>query len=117
MGPARCDQKERASGEDADTGSTGTGAARLRAANSRTSITRSLGMENHSVISSTVAPASRFSNTAETGMRVSRNTHAPLSLPGTLSTARHWDQSRIAMFLPPFILNLLPRSHDNATRK
>src|SRR5271165_5131336 len=45
-----------------------------------------------------VAPASRFSNTADTGIRVSRNTHAPLRLPGTLSTAGHWDQSRVAMF-------------------
>src|SRR6202021_2235041 len=52
---------------------------------------------NHSVISSMVAPASRFSNTADTGIWVSLNTHAPLSLPGTLSTAGHCDQSRVAM--------------------
>jgi len=32
--------------------------------------------------SSMVAPASRFSNTMETGMRVSLKTHAPLTLPG-----------------------------------
>ena len=64
-------------------------------------------MSNCSMISSTVAPASRFSNTADTGIRVSRNTHAPLSRPGTLSTAGHWDQSRVvAMFLP---LSFLPR--------
>src|SRR3984893_5793334 len=56
------------------------------------------------MISSMVAPASRFSNTADTGIRVSRNTHAPLSLPGTLSTAGHWDQSRTAIFFPPFIV-------------
>ena len=37
------------------------------------------------------------SNTADTGMRVFLNTHAPLSRPGTLSTAGHWDQSRVAM--------------------
>lgn len=37
------------------------------------------------------------SKTVATGMRVSRNTHAPLRLSGTLSTAGHWDQSRIAM--------------------
>jgi hypothetical protein len=46
-----------------------------------------------------VAPASRFSNTADTGIRVSRNTHAPPSRPGTLSTAGHWDQSRRAILL------------------
>src|SRR5580698_4702942 len=51
-----------------------------------------------------VAPTSRFSNTADTGIRVSRNTHAPLSLPGTLSTVGHWDQSRVAMFWLSFIV-------------
>src|ERR1039458_3756903 len=30
-------------------------------------------------------------------MRVPRNTHAPLRLPGMLSTAGHCDQSRFAM--------------------
>src|SRR5437899_11818443 len=40
-----------------------------------------------------VSPSSRFSNTAETGMRVPRKTHAPLTFPGTLSTAGHCDQS------------------------
>ena len=29
-------------------------------------------------------------------MRVPLNTHAPLTLPGTLSTAGHWDQSSLA---------------------
>src|SRR5690349_19888683 len=43
--------------------------------------------------STTVAPASRFSNTRETGMRVPLNTQAPLTLPGMLSTAEHCDQS------------------------
>ena len=42
-------------------------------------------------------PNSRFSNSRETGIRVSLKTHAPLTLPGTLSTAGHWDQSRAAM--------------------
>src|SRR5258707_6239761 len=56
------------------------------------------------MISSMLEPASRFSKTAETGIRVPRNTHAPLRLSGTLSTAGHCDQSRVAMFLPPFIL-------------
>jgi hypothetical protein len=29
---------------------------------------------------------------------------APLTLPGMLSTAGHWDQSRAGMFLPSFIV-------------
>src|ERR1039458_4215841 len=53
-------------------------------------------------------------------MRVSRNTHAPLSLPGTLSTAGHWDQSRVAMFRPPFLLTfyhgLMPGSRVERPR-
>jgi hypothetical protein len=32
------------------------------------------------------------------GKRASRKTHAPLTLPGILSTAGHWDQSSVAMF-------------------
>src|SRR5947208_567595 len=48
-----------------------------------------------------VIPSSRFSNTAETGIRVPRNTHAPLIFPGTLSTAEHFDQSRADItFIP-----------------
>src|SRR5258706_15823825 len=35
-------------------------------------------------------------------MRVSLNTHAPLTLPGMLSTAEHWGQSRVAMFYSHF---------------
>ncbi len=62
------------------------GASRLRAANSSTVAIRSGVKRNHSGISSMFAPASRFSKTAETGMRVSLNTHAPFSRPGTLST-------------------------------
>src|ERR1700690_3683110 len=54
------------------------------------------------MISSMLEPASRFSKTVATGIRVLRNTHAPLRLPGTLSTAGHCDQSRAAMFLPSF---------------
>jgi hypothetical protein len=34
---------------------------------------------------------------AATGIRVPFNTHAPLTLPGTLSTAEHCDQSRLAI--------------------
>jgi hypothetical protein len=45
---------------------------------------------------------------------VSLNTHAPLRLPGTLSTAGHCDQSRAVMFFPPPNLNLFPRSRDSA---
>jgi hypothetical protein len=41
--------------------------------------------------------SSRFSNTVATGIRVSRNTHAPLRLSGTLSTAGHCDQSSVAV--------------------
>src|SRR5271157_4779954 len=61
-----------------------------------------------------VAPASRFSNTADTGIRVSRNTHAPPSLPGTLSTAGHWDQSRVAMFLALLFLSTTVRQWRHA---
>ena len=43
-----------------------------------------------------VEPASRFSKTVATGMRVSLKTHAPLRRSGTLSTAGHCDQSRLA---------------------
>jgi len=34
-----------------------------------------------------------------TGVRVPLNTHAPLRLPGMLSTAGHCDQSRVAILL------------------
>jgi hypothetical protein len=50
---------------------------------------------NHSRNWSTVAPPSRFSKSAETGTRVPLNTHAPLTLPGTRSTAEHWVQSNM----------------------
>jgi hypothetical protein len=39
----------------------------------------------------------RFSNTTETGVRVPRNTQAPLLLPGTLSTTGHCDQSMLVI--------------------
>jgi hypothetical protein len=42
---------------------------------------------NHSIISLIEAPTSKLSNTTEIGVRVYRKTHAPLRLPGTLSTA------------------------------
>jgi hypothetical protein len=41
----------------------------------------------------------------ETGIRVSLNTHAPLTLPGMLSTVGHCDQSSVAMFGAPFFKN------------
>src|ERR1700738_3574249 len=47
--------------------------------------------------SSMFAPASRFSKIADTGIRVPFRTHAPLTLPGTLSTTGHCDQSRVAI--------------------
>jgi hypothetical protein len=37
------------------------------------------------------AQISQISMTVATGRRVSLNTHAPLTLPGMLSTARHWE--------------------------
>jgi hypothetical protein len=39
------------------------------------------------------APSSRFSKSADTGTRVWRKTQAPLTLPGSRSTAEHVDQS------------------------
>ena len=44
--------------------------------------------QNHSMKSWTVAPSARLPKRADTGRRVSLNTQAPLTLPGTLSTAR-----------------------------
>ncbi len=38
------------------------------------------------------------------GMRVLRNTHAPLRRPGTLSTAGHCDQSSVGILVTPFIV-------------
>src|SRR5690348_604605 len=74
-----------------------TGTSRLRAAKSSTAMTCSRVTPNHSMMFSMVAPDSRFSKTVATGMRVPRNTHAPLTLPGTLSTAGHCDQSIAAI--------------------
>src|ERR1700690_220015 len=69
--------------------------SRLRAANSMTALTWSRSRPSyHCRMSSRLAPASRFSKMADTGMRVPFSTHAPLTLPGTLSTAGHCDQSR-----------------------
>jgi hypothetical protein len=39
----------------------------------------------------------RLSKTIATGVRVPLNTQAPLTLPGMLSTAGHWDQSSEAI--------------------
>src|SRR6185437_932745 len=44
-----------------------------------------------------LAPTSRFSKIVATGIRVFWKTHAPLRLPGTLSTAAHCDQSKIVV--------------------
>jgi hypothetical protein len=49
------------------------------------------------MISSMLAPASRFSKTVATGMRVPLKTQAPLTFPGMLSTDGHWDQSSADM--------------------
>src|SRR5260370_5425487 len=57
--------------------------SRLRAANSMTASTYSRSRpSNHSIISSMLAPAFRFSKMTETGMRVPLSTHAPLTFPG-----------------------------------
>src|SRR5208282_2968429 len=50
---------------------------------------------NHSRKSSTVAPPSRFSNSAATGTRVPLKSQAPLTFPGTRSTAEQLLQSSI----------------------
>src|ERR1700722_7713551 len=94
-------------------GGTG-GASRLRAANSITAMICSRARWNQSMISLIEAPASRLSKTTETGVRVSRNTHAPLRLSATLSTAGHCDQSRVAMLRLPFHFRLY---HDSRLNK
>src|ERR1039458_10243690 len=78
------------------------GVPKLCAAKCNTALICSRVTENSSMTSSTVKPASKFSNTVATGIRVSLNTHAPLTLPGTLSTAGHWDQSRVVMCVSSF---------------
>src|SRR5437879_9462333 len=72
--------------------------SRLRAANSITALIwlRS-SPSNHSMMSSMLAPASKFSKMTETGIRVPRSTQAPLTFPGMLSTAGHCDQSSAGM--------------------
>ena len=79
-------------------GKTGTfsGNRECTAAKVRTALTREASTPgNHSTNSCKVAPLARFSNSELIGSRVPLNTHAPLSLPGTLSTAEHCDQSII----------------------
>ena len=92
MGLACCDQKERASEVDACSGSTGTGAATLRAADY--GAFDYLFLRNAEPIANFLDGGSGFQvfKRGQTGMRVLRNTHAPPSLPGTLSTASHCDR-------------------------
>src|SRR5579863_2535128 len=71
--------------------------ARLWLAKWMTAFTSSAVTSKTSVISLSDMPASRFSKTVCTGIRVPLKTHAPLTLPGMLSTAGHWDQSRLAI--------------------
>src|SRR5258708_30879902 len=71
--------------------------SRLRAAKSKTVVICSRVKSNHSMISSMLAPASRFWKTMETAIRVPLKTQAPLTFPGMLSTAGHCDQSSAAM--------------------
>src|SRR5450755_2321159 len=68
------------------------------------------------MISSMLEPASRFSKTVATGIRVSLNTHSPLRLSGTLSTAGHCDQSRVAMFVPSFHRKLFTTGSGASSR-
>ena len=56
---------------------------------------------NCSITSSMLMPASRFSNKVFTGVRVPLSTQAPLTFPGTLSTAGHCDQSSEFITQPP----------------
>src|SRR5215831_5151200 len=69
--------------------------SRLWVAKSKTAFTCWIvNPSNMATISLTVWPSSKFSKRVATGIRVPRKTHAPLTLPGTLSTAGHLDQSR-----------------------
>ena len=64
--------------------------ARLRSACSSTASTCSRVTPGNQVRNSfTVAPSSKFSNKVRTGTRVALNTQAPLTFPGTYSTAAH----------------------------
>jgi hypothetical protein len=49
------------------------------------------------MISSILAPVSRFSNTVATGIRVPRKTQAPLTFSGELSTASRQKGGSIGM--------------------
>src|SRR5713226_5294123 len=81
--------------------------SRLRAAKFSTSVICSRDKSNHSMMSLIEAPASRFSKTVATGMRVPRKTQAPLTLPGTLSTAGHCDQSSAIKISPETLPTIL----------
>ncbi len=62
---------------------------------------------NCSITSSMLNPASRFSKSTFTGVPVPRKTQAPLTLPGMLYTAGHWDQSSCAIANSfPFIVTV-----------
>jgi hypothetical protein len=85
------------------------GFARLPTAKCRTGLTSSGVTSKTSVISSADIPASRFSNTVCTGIRVPRKTHAPLTFPGMLSTAAYCDQSRVAVAIVHFCFQGTPK--------
>ena len=59
-----------------------------------------------------IRTASKFSKTTDTGRLVFLKTHAPLSLSGTLSTAGHWDQSRVAAIFPVLPIKVTSGSID-----
>ncbi len=96
------------------------GARELRFAWSSTARTcSSVTPGNHSTNCDAKAPSSRFSNSAATGTRVPRNTHAPLTRSGSRSTAAQVDQSIIAGMLalwrPPRCLR--QRAHCHPARR
>ena len=68
---------------------------------------------NHARNSESCAPSSRFWKSAATGTRVPRNTQAPLTRWGSLSTAGHEDQSIIrSTSRPPCPLNGIRTLHS-----
>jgi hypothetical protein len=52
-------------------------------------------------MTSSMLRSSRFSMTVATGRRVPLNTQAPLTFPGLLSTAWHWDSQALPLFRFP----------------
>jgi hypothetical protein len=93
------------------------GAARLRAAKSSTAVTCSRVTSNCSMISSMLKAILQVFKDVATGRRVPRKTHAPLTFPGTLSTAAHFVQSSAMRLLNSVLAESLGslRTHVNKT--